>query len=216
MQFWFLYALFLISLFYYVLRRSGLGPIGVLTAFTALWATRRWVPSLVWSPLDAFRSHGIYYALGSVLNHRAWTERLERAPTAALILTVVVGYGVVTASAFRHVEEPLLLGLAVTLCGIAASLGLASLLGRTNRAGFIRNLGAYSLEIYVAHTIASAGIRIALQKGLKVQDATVHIILGTVVGLLLPLILNSLCRRFHAEFLFRIPQRRSRAGSPVS
>jgi hypothetical protein len=81
---------------------------------------------------------------------------------------------------------------------------------------FIRILGVYSLEIYVAHTIASAGIRIALQKGLKVQDVNVHIILGTVGGLLLPLILNSLCRRFHAEYVFRIPRRRSRMESPVS
>jgi fucose 4-O-acetylase-like acetyltransferase len=33
MQFWFLYALFLTTLLYYVLRRFGLGPVGILAAF---------------------------------------------------------------------------------------------------------------------------------------------------------------------------------------
>ena len=207
MQFWFLYALFLISLFYYTVRRCGFGPVGALAAFAGAWATRGWLPVLGWFPLDAARSYGIYYALGPVLDRLGATARLERAPTAAMVVAALLGYGVVTASAPRHLDGLFPLGLAVTLCGISASLALAVLLGRTRGADFIRVMGVHSLEIYVAHTIASAGIRIVLQKALKIQDATLHILLGTGCGILLPLILSRLCRRYHAEFLFRAPRR---------
>jgi fucose 4-O-acetylase-like acetyltransferase len=209
LQFWFLYALFLISLFYYALRRCGLGPLGVLAAFTTSWATRGWIPYLGWWPLNASRDNGIYYALGSALNRLGWTERLEQASSPAMISTVILGYGVVAASASRALEGPLLLGLAVTLCGIAASVALAVLLGRADGADFIRVMGVYSLEIYVAHTIASAGIRIALQKVLRVEDVTTHILIGTVGGIILPLFLARLCRWYHADFLFRLSRRPS-------
>ena len=75
--------------------------------------------------------------------------------------------------------------------------------------GIVRLLGEYSLEIYVAHTIASAGLRIALQKAFKVDVPAIHVAVGTVGGLALPLILGLLCRRFHAGFLFRFPRRKA-------
>jgi uncharacterized membrane protein YcfT len=124
-----------------------------------------------------------------------------------MILTAILGYGIVAASVFRALEGPPLWDLAVTLCGIAASVALAVLLGRADGVNFIRVMGVYSLEIYVAHTIASAGIRIALQKVLRVEDVTTHILIGTVGGIILPLFLARLCRRYHADFLFRLPRR---------
>jgi uncharacterized membrane protein YcfT len=103
------------------------------------------------------------------------------------------------------------LGTAITLCGIAASVALAVLLSRAGSFDFVRVLGTYSLEIYVAHTIASASIRIALQKVLKVQDVTAHLAIGTIGGIVFPLLLAVLCRRFHAEFLFRFPKKADRS-----
>jgi fucose 4-O-acetylase-like acetyltransferase len=207
MQFWFLYALFLIGLIYYFLRRCGLGALGTLSAFAVFWSTQRLISLGPWFPLSAARNDGIYFALGSVINHHGGAERLERAPSTALALIVALGYGIVAASVAWPREEVLLLGFAVAVCGIAASVALGVLLSRVGRLGFVRVLGTYSLEIYVAHTIASAGLRIVLQKVLKVHDVSAHVAIGTVGGIVLPLILGLLCRRYHADFLFRFPQR---------
>jgi hypothetical protein len=98
-------------------------------------------------------------------------------------------------------------GMAAAACGIAASVSLAILLSRVGGWGFVRVLGLYSLEIYVAHTIASAGLRIVLQRGLKVDDPAAHIVIGTLGGIVLPLALLWLYRRFDAEWLFRLPRR---------
>ena len=62
MQFWFLYVLFLIYLGYYVLHRTGLGPLGALGVFTAFWSTQGWVDLGGWWPINATRIHGIYFA----------------------------------------------------------------------------------------------------------------------------------------------------------
>ncbi|WP_435009253.1 acyltransferase family protein [Tundrisphaera lichenicola] len=207
LQFWFLYALFLIGLIYYILRRCRLGPLGALSAFIAFWVSQRWISLGPWQPLSAARNNGVYYALGSVINHHGGTERIDRASSIALALTVLLGYGIVTTSVSRRWEEMMLIGLAVSLCGIAASIALSVLLSRVGGLGFVRILGTYSLEIYVAHTIASAALRIALQKLLKIQDVTTHLVIGTVGGIVLPLLLGLLCRRYHAEFLFRYPRR---------
>jgi len=125
----------------------------------------------------------------------------------ALALTVILGYGIVSTSVSRPREEMTLIALVVSLCGIAASIALAVLLSRVGGLDFVRTLGTYSLEIYVAHTIASAALRIVLQRILKVQDVTTHLAIGTVGGIVLPLLLGLLCRRYHAEFLFRYPRR---------
>ena len=206
MQFWFLYALFLISLIYYFLRRCGLGPLAALAIFALFWSTQGWVSLGTWLPLNATRTNGLYYALGCVMGRHGWIERFERASMTPMLLTALLGYGVVTVGVAQPLPPNLPLILILALCGISASIALAVLLTRTRDTEFIRVLGVYSLEIYVAHTIASAGIRIALQKVLKVQDATTHLVIGTVGGLLLPAVLGLLCRRYHAEFLFRFPQ----------
>jgi fucose 4-O-acetylase-like acetyltransferase len=217
MQFWFLYVLFLVSLIHYFLRRAGLGPLGVLSVFVVFWLSQRWISLGPWWPLSVARLIGFYYALGSVINHHGGTTiRLERAPMTVLALIVTLGYGIVAASAFRPREEALFLDTAVTLCGIASSVALAVLLSRAGGLDFVRTLGTYSLEIYVAHTIVAAGMRIALQKVLKVQDVTAHVVIGTVGGIVLPLMLGLLCRRNHAEFLFRFPRREMSSPKPIA
>ena len=150
----------------------------------------------------------MHYALGSVVNRYLGIERLDRAGTATLILAATVGFGLVSAAVLNSYQEIPLLKPVVACCGIAASVALAILLSRIGGWEFVRVLGFYSLEIYVAHTIASAGIRILLQKALRLDGPALHIVVGTLGGIVLPLILVRLCQRFHTEWLFRMPRRK--------
>jgi fucose 4-O-acetylase-like acetyltransferase len=209
MQFWFLYALLLIVLIYYILRRCGLAPLGGLVAFALFWASQGWVSLGIWLPLNEARRNGIFYAVGAVLGHRGHIDRIERAPTLPLAITALAGYALVTAALFRPEGSRPVLALAVAFCGIAASIALAVLFGRLKGLDLVRVMGVYSLEIYVVHTIASAGIRIALHKALKIQDVSIHVVLGTLAGIVLPLLLARFCERFHVRFVFRLPRRRA-------
>ena len=202
-QFWFLYALFWISVLYYVVRRCGVTPLGVLAFFTAFWSTIGWMPLGPWGAY-LIRANGVYVALGSVLNARGWIERAARAPMTTLIMATAFGYGIVTASVGQHWADSPIAHLLVALCGIAASLALSILLSRTRGLDFIRILGVNSLEIYVAHTIFTASIRILLHNVLRIQNISTLVATGTVTGIVLPLVLSWLCRRYHAEFVFRL------------
>lgn len=207
MQFWFFYALFLIALGYYALRRLGFGSVGALAVFAVLWALQtRWSVTS-WAPLRDAINHGVYYTLGAVLAQRGAPDRLERASMAILASIVGLGYGAIAAWVSMERATTPWTTLALAMSGIFASAALAILLSRMTRLDLVRVLGVYSMEIYVAHTIASAGVRFLLQKALKIDDLTVHLTLGLLVGLVAPAILARLCRRFHAEFLFRLPRR---------
>jgi uncharacterized membrane protein YcfT len=125
-------------------------------------------------------------------------------------LLLALGYGAVAAAvvaglpggAFDYVLKS-----AVAVCGIVASIALAALMSRVRALDFVRVMGVHSLEIYVAHTIVSAGLRIALIKGFSTRDVATHVAVGTIGGVVLPLLLSLFCRRYHAEFLFRLPAR---------
>lgn len=83
-----------------------------------------------------------------------------------------------------------LLGFVVCLLAVIGIgclvAGLVGLLGR--RLSWLASLGRYSLQIYLAHILVTAGVRIGLV-GFGVDDQLVHIVLGTVLGTALPLVL---------------------------
>lgn len=83
-----------------------------------------------------------------------------------------------------------LLGLLVAVLGVVGVSSLVAAvveLGGT-AFGWLAGLGRYSMEIYLAHILATAATRIAL--GLVgVESAVVHLLAGTLAGVLLPLLL---------------------------
>jgi fucose 4-O-acetylase-like acetyltransferase len=206
LEFWFLYALFLISMIYYVLRRLGIGSLAVVVTFGILMVAVRSVPlKLNWPILLVAINNGIYYAFGAASNnHGATSTGLARFPELAVM---IVGYGIVTAWALTSHPQLKVMSVAVALCGSLASVALAITLSRIRGFDVVRLIGLYSLEIYVAHTIVSGGLRIFLQKILRVQDGMTYIVIVTVGGVFLPMALGMLCRRYHAEFVFRFPRR---------
>ena len=209
MQFWFLYVLLLIYIGYYVLHWIGLGPLGAFGVFTALWSTQGWLDLGNWWPINLTRIHGVYFALGALATRYGWTGRAGRAPSAALALMPALGYGAVAIAVVRPPGDGLnfISWPAIALCGITASVALTVLLSRVRGLDFVRVMGVHSLEIYVAHTIASAGLRIAIVKGFSIHNIAAHVTIGTAGGIILPVLLSRFCWRCHAEFLFRLPAR---------
>jgi fucose 4-O-acetylase-like acetyltransferase len=214
-QFWFLYALFLISLLYYAGRSAGLRPLGVLVVAVGLLTSGGW-PYSPWWIFNTPAAFGIYYALGAWVGGRRGIERLERVPSWLAVAIAAGGFGLVTAAVGLPLGGVSPLRVVATLGGVAATLGLALLSSRARWLDFVRILGAASLEIYVAHTIASAGIRIGLRSLLHINDPLAHILLGTLGGLATPLALAIVARRSHLEFLFRFPRRTPSRGVAVA
>ncbi|MCA0961861.1 acyltransferase family protein [Salipiger bermudensis] len=82
--------------------------------------------------------------------------------------------------------------IALSLCLCAALAGLVP--ARSAPGRLLAWLGILSMPIFLAHTIFSAATRVALQR--VSDDATLHFVSGTAIGLAGPILLNALLRKF--------------------
>ncbi len=215
-QFWFLYVLFVEF---------------VLGALVCASIPRRWHFSVMVLGALAFvyRAHGphvgpvyylaaesVFFFAGLVLRDRLLEAR--RPSAAALVLTAA-GFAAAQAAlaVYRDtLAEPArgLLELAVAAASITFVIEFSRLpLERAGR--WLALLGKQSLAIYLMHTIFASGTRIVLLKFLGVERLGVHLIAGTVFGIVIPLICAELVRHFRIEGVFSMPSRwRLEARSP--
>jgi fucose 4-O-acetylase-like acetyltransferase len=205
MQFWFLYVLFFLSLAYYGLRRLGVPRVGVLIIAVVLHIGHFHtdVPPFGWV-YHEFCKHGLYLAAGAVAAQ--WFERgtIPRARLLSVrILAAAAGYALIGACVARNwpVNQTVL-----AFVGILASVALASALATCRGARFVEHWGLLSLQIYVAHTIVSAAVRIVLLY-VGVQDAVTHLVAQTAAGLYGPIALYEVCRRLGCDWIFTLRRR---------
>lgn len=96
-------------------------------------------------------------------------------------------------------------GLLATTCGVVVTLVFSrvlSLLGGTVR--LLAFIGQRTLEIFLAHILAAAGTRILLTQ-LGISNVYVHVALGIVAGVGLPIALWWFGLRLRVPYLFEPP-----------
>lgn len=162
------------------------------------------IPLGSWGVLYSVRSYTIYLALGAVVGGYPFMVQVSQWKEKTLFFVALGGFlAVGLAVEFNLMTIQLLMPI-VALLGIAASIALAILLNRFNRIDFVKQWGILSLEIYVAHTIASASLRILLQHFFGVTEPIAHLILGTSIGIYAPIALYRICQRSWLRYIFRL------------
>lgn len=214
MQFWFLYVLFLLSMGYIALRK-GRGTVALFFAITvALWLLELAGVELgPWSVIYTLRANGIYFALGAIAQAQGTLRLLEGRSRGGLLAVAAAGFGAIagvvwltlpTPAALDLMPLPKVLVLPLAIVGMGASLALAKAMEGLAALGVVKHWGARSLEIFVAHTIFSAALRVLLQK-LGIEVPFIHLLAGTAIGLYGPIALAELGQRFQFPYLFRWP-----------
>jgi fucose 4-O-acetylase-like acetyltransferase len=202
MQFWFFYALFVILLFVHALRVLGLSYLQVLWVTVALGVASGFVWLGPWSVVHDAVHNAPYFALGAAAGPTILSIG-GRLPPRRAALGTLLGFALLAALIVEGVGGSLAAS-ALALIGIASSLALAVWLAEPTFSA-LRRLGVYSLPIYVAHTLASAGIRIALRSFLHVESASLHLVAGIAGGLLAPLWLAEFFERIGFRYAFSWP-----------
>ncbi|WP_203567994.1 acyltransferase family protein [Aestuariimicrobium ganziense] len=159
----------------------------------------------------------VFLALGGWVGARRLTTALDTVGTTRLVIGGValtaagVALGLFTPAVAPTVASlvpitPAGVALGV-LCSAALSAGVLALTAgaatAARLAGPLSLLGRESLAIYLAHILATAGTRIALEL-VGVSQVTVHVLLGTVLGVAAPLLLVVITRR--VPWLFAAPR----------
>lgn len=204
-QFWFLYVLFFVflicTLVYARARREWL--ILPLLVFAGIYlaansVTSDWVFGQLAST-TVFFSFGIWFneVKTAFRRHSTWL-----APTLGILF--VAGqcvFHIVFGLNYEAGGWPvLMLGLLSILFVTACCMCLDQLKVR-----WLLALGSASMSIYLMHILAGSGIRIVLSKFLGIDSVALHLLLGTLVGLVAPLLADAVIRRHGFGFLFVAP-----------
>jgi fucose 4-O-acetylase-like acetyltransferase len=191
-QYWFLYALSL-QLLFFALALYANAPKWVIATgclFLAMFG-----PSTGWAIFDTALSYAIFFGAGVLIER--WLN-YNLALSQPLLALICVGCAVVP---LVFPVQPF-----AAFAGICFSIALAQLLA--NRFSVpLEVLGQYSLEIYVMHTIASAGTRVLLLQA-NVLSPAIHLVMGCLAGVFVPLYVGIVSRRYF-PYAFGIPARRA-------
>lgn len=211
MQFWFLYALFFIFLFFIMLRQVTDSPLVFLCTGVALFIIVRTGYAPGYFPIIYLANNFIYFAAGiffsrylpTLSKYLSGSVRLLLFLLIALLLTCFIP------SASNNLAPPINLWLTPLFAVPGAGLVLLTALlmwryrGKATRfTEVFELLGKRSLEIFVAHTIFSAGFRITALKLAAIDSLSIHLTGATVAGLCGPLLLVFLVKRFNFRHMF--------------
>jgi fucose 4-O-acetylase-like acetyltransferase len=208
-QFWFLYTLFTIMVIYRLfiaIYASDIAFFLVSVICFAMEISR--VNIIQWDVAHAVGSFVVYFGAGVAIARGAILVRFADLTNGRLLAICFGGYATVAVGILIAHNIWSILSPVWAMAGIAATMALAVLMSRSTEFAFVKLWGVLSLEIYVAHVIAEALVRIALQKILAATEPFLHVVLGVGAGLYAPILLAYMCQRTGVSYVFTLRRAR--------
>jgi len=213
MQFWFLYALFFVFLAFILIKQLTTVPIiflGIGLLFFSLIRTGN-IPDCL--PMIYLANNFIYFAAGIFCAKFILSANYSNTNAVRLIVffTLTLLLTCLLPSAASRSQPSILLWLAplIAIPGVILTLLTASLIQLSSKrfVSVFLLLGRRSLEIFVAHTIFSAGFRIAAIKLAGINSLSIHLLGASIAGLAGPLVFVYLAEHLKLRCLFSWPPR---------
>ena len=221
-QFWFLYSLFLITTVHIVLtavsdRLIGINPKTVLVVLAAallLFFARPVLPGVF--QIQTVATYMIYFSLGIWFSEAFHgSEKWHDRPFLALPVCFLLLCYVVVLKGYYPADSPLM-QLALALTGVGSAIVLSRFVGGAV-ASTCSFLGRYSLEIFCMHIIAASGLRIIVQHFMHISSPLIHLVLGVVAGLVLPIVFVKVLEKLSlGSLLFSFPFALLRPATPTT
>lgn len=204
-QFWFLYTLFLLFLVSIVVFSAvQYRWLMFIFGFTCLLHLfRGYLPDF---KIVLFVTNNlVYFVFGVVFTRFNIVSYLSSysAFLIFLVLFITAQYGFHNYLGLKYTYrgfEALVLAITSILFVVSAS----ALLSRTSSKA-LAFIGASSMAIYLMHILAGSGVRVVLSKFFGINDVAVHLLLGCLAGLFLPLLAVYLINRLNIPYLFSAP-----------
>jgi fucose 4-O-acetylase-like acetyltransferase len=202
-QFWFLYALFLV--FFTSLVALYVFGIKVFPALFMLSAALYlWSPKLDFIVNICFFSSNLVFFLMGVVFQQFKLMRFNSTYLLVIItLIAAVGQYLFHSNGFTSADKSVLL-LVLSTSSLLAIVSLSEWLLSFDFS-FIAYVGASSMAIYLMHILAGSGVRVIFSKVLDIDSVVLHLLLGTLLGILLPLIALKLINFFKFPYAFSFP-----------
>ena len=176
-QYWYLYALFFLfciwTAFSGVLKNWQITLIVVLIGYLAP------LFGIPLGSLDVVFYSALAFGIGTFVDFKSLTKLRAWAKCLVVILHIITGIIFIL---LKKIEAPFIKEIMI-LFGIYSSIMFISILQNCKAmARFLDFVNKYSFQIYLLHTIFTAGTRIILLR-LNITQWWIHILLGTAIGL---------------------------------
>ena len=203
MQFWFLYVYFLIVVTYTLLSKARVSRLWIALIFVAAWTLMAFNVRSTWTPLLWLQIYGIFFVAGDVARPFYLSVFGEQSPWRSWWIPTGISCFLVVGWLTWLTRPPIqpLCGL----LGVTGTCSIAAVLAAKKVARFVQICGIFSLEIYVTQTLFSAAVRIGLTHVFGITIVPIHICLGLLAGITIPVAIAYLARRYGFEWLFRFP-----------
>ena len=202
-QFWFLYALFLVFIASVVaLVVVGVRALPVL--FILSVALYLWLPRFEFLIDFGYLSVNLVFFLMGAIFQQAKIIRFNSGYTlCAILILAIIGQYLFHSAGFTNTNKGIFL-LCLSMLSLLTVVSLSEWLSHFNLS-FFAYVGASSMAIYLMHILAGSGIRVILSKLLGVDSLFIHLLFGTLLGVLLPLIALKLINYFKVPYVFSFP-----------
>lgn len=219
-QFWYLYALFNVSVLYvflkYVIRLKTWHQVILAAAmyFGCSYFNRQSIN--LGFLLDIFHNY-IFILIGDMIH--TWirdSNRIKMFQEWKTFFILIIPFAATqgyflyrnihsTVNKYRFVEyyEPTIF-LVIALTGCAFVICCCFLLQRYNKQNWLRVLGRNSLYIYVSHVIIFAAFRVLLTRIFHIYNVPFLLIVCIAIGVTIPVFLFRLSERLGMEWIFTL------------
>jgi fucose 4-O-acetylase-like acetyltransferase len=207
-QYWFLYTMFVMMIIYRLFRVVfDRDVVFFLLAIVGFVLEKSGPYVIQWDVAHCVGSFMIYFAAGAVVSQTSALIRFVGLAPGVHFALAVGGYGAVGIAVAMGISQDPVFTPWFAMLGILATVVVAILMNRHGRFSLIRQWGVFSLEIYVAHVMAAAAIRVILQKIFHITEPSIHIVLGIMASLYVPIALAYLCRMIGYRYAFTLAAR---------
>ena len=204
-QFWLIYTLFLVSVFFYIASSLGLSKSQLLIISVLLYAAHVFGISFgPWGALYLFRRHAIYFAIAAAIEPQRITLYINKFNILNKICFAIFLFGTLLLVTLLNLGVYVWAVPLIAMIGIIGTITIALVLESKGWAYFIKNWGKLTLQIYLAHTIVSALFRVILQ-AVGINDPLIHLTLGTIVGIYVPILIHNYSQKNNIKYIFAIP-----------
>lgn len=230
-QFWYLNALFFVSISYALVTFYGKFShwqqllLGIGLYGVAAYLHMNKIETGLLTDICFFY---IFFAIGdgisSFMMNPANFEKLSSWKTLAMIMPffVLIQHYFTLANLQKgddyYVQNfmPLYFALAAVVGG-AFVLGVSFLLQKHNGLRFLRVIGYHSLYIYVANLMVTATVRIVLMQLLGIRNIPLLLVIGTAAGVVIPIIIYNLAQKagFWWLYSWKKPVKSSRGSLQI-
>ena len=200
-QYWFLYALFFLfciwTAFSGVLKNWQITFIVVLTGYLAP------IFGIPLGSMDVVFYSALAFGTGTFVDFKSLTKSQNWAKCLVVMLHIITGIILVL---LNKIEAPFIKEIMILL-GIYSSVMFISIFQDCKAiTRFLDFINKYSFQIYLLHTIFTAGIRIILLR-LNIAQWWIHILLGTALGLVFSVLAAVIAKKVKCLNFFFFPSK---------